>query len=429
MEGVEHCGIEYVMVVKHELDASMGGPLLYAYNDDESETNFQGASMARTCLNMANAMSGVGVLSMPYALSQGGWLSMAVFFMVAGVCCYTGILIQRCMESSQRVKTYPDIGQHAFGNKGRITIAFFLYLELYLVAVSFLILEGDNLDKLFPNLRLRMLGFTIQGKQMSVILAGLVVLPTTWLRNLGVLAYVSVGGVLALMILLGCLLWTGVADVGFHESGRLFNLSGMPTVLGLFFVCFTGHAVFPTLHTSMRDGSQFSKVLLISFILCTLIYGPMAIFGYLMYGDNLESQVTLNFPREKIYTKVAIYTTIVNPLTKYALTATPIATAIEESLRWNTKRSTSVLIRTLLLISTILIALTVPFFGYLMAFIGSFLSVTVSVIIPCICYIKIYQYYRENWLHKSIIVGITLFGFLVALVGTYTSVVNIINSL
>lgn len=201
---------------------------------------------------------------MPYALSQGGWLSMAVFFMVAGICCYTGILIQHCMESSQRIKTYPDIGQHAFGNKGRITIACFLYLELYLVAVSFLILEGDNLNKLFPDLiSLTILGFTIQGKQMFVILAGLVVLPTTWLRNLGVLAYISVGGVLASMVLLGCLLWSGLTDVGFHESGRLFNLSAMPTVLGLFFVCFTGHAVFPTLHTSMRDGSQFSKVLII----------------------------------------------------------------------------------------------------------------------------------------------------------------------
>ncbi|KAH7656076.1 solute carrier family 32 (vesicular inhibitory amino acid transporter) protein [Dioscorea alata] len=424
------CGNEFVMVIKHE-DASIGEPLLpkHAYNDDLSKTNFQGASMARTCLNLANAMSGAGVLSMPYALSQGGWLSMAVFFMVAGICCYTGILIQRCMESSQRIKTYPDIGQHAFGNKGRITIAFFLYLELYLVAVSFLILEGDNLDKLFPCLSLTILGFTIQGKQLFVILAGLVVLPTTWLRNLGVLAYISVGGVLASMVLLGCLLWSGATDVGFHESGRLFNLSGMPTVLGLFFVCFTGHAVFPTLHTSMSDGSQFSMVLLISFTLCTMIYGPMAIFGYLMYGDNLESQVTLNFPSGKIYTKIAIYTTIVNPLTKYALTTTPIATAIEESLGWNTNRSTSIFIRSLLLMSVMLIALTVPFFGYLMAFIGSFFSVTVSVIIPCICYIKIYQDFRENWLHKSIIIGIILFGFIVALVGTYTSIVDIINSL
>lgn len=68
MVGVKHeedCGNEYVMVIKHE-DASMGEPLLpkHAYNDDVSKTNFQGASMARTCLNLANAMSGYFPLSL-----------------------------------------------------------------------------------------------------------------------------------------------------------------------------------------------------------------------------------------------------------------------------------------------------------------------------------------------------------------------------
>ncbi|KAJ0987280.1 hypothetical protein J5N97_005636 [Dioscorea zingiberensis] len=423
------------MATKHEDDhhPTTEEPLLPMHaHDHKSETRLQtpkGASIARSCLNMTNAMSGVGVLSMPYAVSQGGWLSIAVFFMVAGICYYTGILIQRCMESSRSIRTYPDIGEHAFGHKGKVAIAVFLYLELYLVAVSFLILEGDNLDKLAPNLSFRVLGFIIQGKQMFVMLTGLIILPTTWLRNLRVLAYVSVGGVMASMVLLCSLLWTGMADSGFHQSGTMFNLSGIPTTLGLFFVCFTGHAVFPTIHTSMRDGTQFSKVLLISFALCTLIYGPMAVFGYLMYGENLESQVTLNFPVGKIYTNIAIYTTLVNPLTKYALAAAPIATAIEEWLGCNARRSTCVFIRTLLLISTVVIALTIPFFGYLMAFIGSFLSVTVSVVMPCLCYMKIFQACGGDRLQMGVIIGIMLFGILVALVGTYSSLSDIINSL
>ena len=55
----------------------------------------------------------------------------------------------------------------------------------------------------------------------------------------------------------------------------------------------------------------------------------MAILGYLMYGENLNSQVTLNLPIRKINTKIAIYTTLVNPLAKYAVIITPIADAIE----------------------------------------------------------------------------------------------------
>ena len=95
-------------------------------------------------------LSGVGLLSIPYALSEGGWLSLALLLVVAAACCYTGLLLQRCMDASPAVRGYPDIGALAFGRGGRLAASAFLYAELYLVAIGFLILEGDNLDKLFP---------------------------------------------------------------------------------------------------------------------------------------------------------------------------------------------------------------------------------------------------------------------------------------
>ncbi|KAL6615500.1 hypothetical protein ACP70R_037770 [Stipagrostis hirtigluma subsp. patula] len=143
-----------------------------------------GASFSRTCLNLTNAVSGIGVLSMPYAVSQGGWLGLPLFAAVGAVCYYTGTLIERCMRADPTtIASYPDIGQFAFGAAGRRAIAFFMYVELYLVAVSFLVLEGDNLDKLFPGASLEPLpGYLLQGKQLFVVLAAAVVLPTTWLK-------------------------------------------------------------------------------------------------------------------------------------------------------------------------------------------------------------------------------------------------------
>jgi solute carrier family 32 (vesicular inhibitory amino acid transporter) len=60
-------------------------------------------------------------------------------------------------------------------------------------------------------------------------------------------------------------------------------------------------------------------MLFICFALSTLSYAFTGFVGYLMYGDALQSQVTLNLPSGKLSSKVAIYTTLVNPLTKYAL--------------------------------------------------------------------------------------------------------------
>lgn len=212
-------------------------------------------------------LSGVGLLSIPYALSEGGWLSLALLLVVAAVCCYTGLLLQRCMDASPAVRGYPDIGALAFGRGGRLAASAFLYAELYLVAIGFLILEGDNLDKLFPGTSISLGGdggaalVVVSGKQLFVVLVALVILPTTWLRSLGVLAYVSASGVLASAVVVVCVLWTAVADgVGFRARGRMLNVSGLPTALGLYTFCYCGHAIFPTLCNSMKEKKRFSRV-------------------------------------------------------------------------------------------------------------------------------------------------------------------------
>ncbi|KAI3502488.1 hypothetical protein L1887_30580 [Cichorium endivia] len=388
----------------------------------------KGTTFLRTCFNGVNTLSGVGILSVPYALSKGGWLSLLLLLLVALLCFYTGILLRRCMDSDPLIKTYPDIGQVAFGRKGRAVISTFMYLELFLVAVAFLIMEGDNLHKLFPKESFDIFGMKIGGKQGFVLVTALVVLPTTWLRSLGVLAYVSVGGVIASLILVLAVLWGGVFDgIGFHERGELLDWNGLPTTISLFTFCYCGHAVFPTLCNSMKDKSQFPKVLLVCFILSTISYGSMAILGYLMFGEHLASQVTLNLPAEKISSKIAIYTTLMNPITKYALVIAPIATSVEETFPFRESKMMSCLIRTCLVISTVVVALLVPFFGYVMAFIGAFLSITVSILFPCLCYWKISVGFKKFGVEIMVILVILFIGTFVAITGTYTALTNIVN--
>ncbi|KAG6758064.1 hypothetical protein POTOM_038398 [Populus tomentosa] len=416
----------------------------------QPEVPNRGTTFLGTCFNGLNALSGVGILSIPYALSQGGWLSLLLLFLVAVLCWYTGLLLRRCMDSDPLIKSYPDIGERAFGYKGRTLVSIFMYLELYLVAVEFLILEGDNLDKLFPNTGFKFAGLYIGGKKAFVLLTALVILPTTWLKSLGMLAYVSAGGVMASVLLVGCVLWVGAVDgVGFHENGVLLN-GGLPTTLSLFTFCYCGHAVFPTLCNSMKDRSQFSKVgsyvetessynwlsvnatmlvLLICFVTSTITYGSMAVLGYLMYGEYLKSQVTLNLPIRKIGSKIAIYTTLINPLTKYAVITAPIATAIEDTLVFRNSRYLSILIRTVIVISTVVVALTIPFFGYVMAFIGAFLSVTASMLLPCLCYLRIDKSAKRFGLELVLIVGILIVGSFVGIIGTYTSIKQIVKHL
>ncbi|CAO2165420.1 unnamed protein product [Urochloa humidicola] len=407
-----------------------------------------GASFSRSCLNLSNVISGVGMLSVPYALAQGGWLSLALFALVGAVCFYTGELVARCMRAGSgcgagaAVRSYPDIGQLAFGRTGRKAIGTVMYAELYLVAISFLVLEGDNLDKLLPGAAVALPGGgLLRGRQLFILAAAAVILPTTWLRDLSVLAYVSAVGLVASAALTASLVWAGVAEHGFHaKDGNVFSLAGLPTSLSLYFVCFSGHGVFPTVYTSMRDKKDFTKVLLASSVLCSLNYAVTAVLGYLIYGDDVKSLVTLNLPSGKVYTRVAILTTLVTPLAKYALVIQPITAGVEERLSLagagagaGASRGGSFLrraaISTGVLASTVVAACTVPFFGYLMSFIGSSLNVTVAVLFPCLSYLRIYGAREGLRRGEAVgIVGILVVGVCVAVVGTYTSVHQIAST-
>ncbi|KAI9126154.1 hypothetical protein K1719_002575 [Acacia pycnantha] len=399
--------------------------------NQHSELSRRGTTLFKTCFNGLNALSGIGILSMPYAVSEGGWLSLTLLLLVAILCWYTGMLLHKCMDERPFIKSYPDIGEEAFGYKGRAIVSIFMYLELYLVATGFLILEGDNLEKLFPNMSFKVCGLRIAGKQGFVLLTALVILPTTWLRDLGVLAYVSVGGVLASIILVGCVMWVGAfGGVGFHERGKMVNWGGLTTSVGLFTFCYCGHAVFPTIRSSMKDTRQFPKVLLVCFILSTITYGLMAISGYMIFGEFSKSQVTLNLPIREISTKIAIYTTLINPFTKYAIIITPIANAIESKIPFHKKSwPISIMIRTSILISTVLVALFIPFFGYLMAFTGAFLGVIGSLLLPSLCYLKINKAAQRFGFEFMVIIWILVIGPFIAVVGTYNSVKQIVKHL
>lgn len=400
-------------------------------NSGTTDSSNGTTSFLNTCFNGLNALSGVGILSVPFALASGGWLSLTLLFAIAAAAFYSGLLMKKCMDKNSNIRSYPDIGELAFGKTGRLIVSVSMYTELYIVSIGFLILEGDNLSNLFPIEEVHIAGLAIGGKQFLVILVALIILPTVWLDNLSLLSYVSASGVFASAVIILSIAWTATFDgVGFHQKGTLVNWNGIPTAVSLYAFCYCAHPVFPTLYNSMTNKHQFSNVLLVCFLLTTAGYASMAIIGYLMFGSEVESQVTLNLPLNKVSSKIAIYTTLVNPISKFALMATPITNALKDLLpRKYKNRMTSILVSTVLVISTTIVALAVPFFGYLMSLVGAFLSVTASILLPCLCYLKISGTYKKFGCETLVIVAIIIAAIAMGISGTYTSLMEIVHHL
>ncbi|KAH0691951.1 hypothetical protein KY289_019309 [Solanum tuberosum] len=399
------------------------------------------STYGQAVVNGMNVLCGVGLLSTPYAVKEGGWAGLSILFIFGILSFYTGMLLRYCLDSQPGLETYPDIGQAAFGTMGRIVISIILYVELYASCVEYIILEGDNLSAIFPNAHLSLGGFELDARHLFVVIAALAILPTVWLRDLSVLSYISVGGVIASILVVLCLYWAGLVDhVGFESKGTVLNLPTLPVAIGLYGFCYSGHAVFPNIYTSLADRSQFPAVLLTSFGLVTLLYGGTAVLGYLMFGDSAESQFTLNLPKGLMASKVAVWTTVVNPFTKYpfpesmictfALTLSPVAMSLEELLPSKHTKSHvyPILNRTALTISTVVVGLAVPFFGLVMALIGSLLTMLVTLILPCVCFLRILKG-KTSRLQVTICVLIITIGTASALIGSYSALSNIIQSM
>ncbi|CAF2111785.1 unnamed protein product [Brassica oleracea] len=390
------------------------------------------SSFGQAVLNGVNVLCGVGILSTPYAVKEGGWLGLLILFAFGVLCFYTGLLLRYCLDSHPDLQTYPDIGHAAFGTTGRILVSVnlicFNVLSMKAMSVEYIILESDNLSSLFPNAALSIGGFHLDAPHLFALLTTIAVLPTVWLRDLSILSYISAGGVIASVLVVLCLFWVGLIDeVGIHSKGTPLNLATLPVSVGLYGYCYSGHGVFPNIYTSMAKPSQFPAVLVTCFGICTLMYAGVAVMGYSMFGESTESQFTLNLPQDLVASKIALWTTV---KITYALTLSPVAMSLEELLPSNHGKSRfyAIAIRSALAFSTLLVGLAIPFFGLVMSLIGSFLTMLITLILPPACFLSILRT-KVTPTQVALCVVIITVGAVCSAMGTYSALSKIIEKL
>ncbi|KAI3839448.1 hypothetical protein MKW92_002513 [Papaver armeniacum] len=386
------------------------------------------SSFLGSVINMSAILIGLGQLSIPYALEKGGWTSAFLLVGFGIMCAYTSHLLGRCLQNKESLKNYSDIGRYAFGPTGKLLSTIFIYLEVFMALVSFTIAINDNLATIFHgNHHLHMsIDHHLSISKFFTIIAVVVALPTVWLKNLSKISFLSTVGIIcSFLIYISVVYVTVSGGVEANKPIPVLRLQNFPAISGLYIFSFSTHVVFPDIYRSMKDPSGFPKVSALSFTIVTAFYTTIAFMGAKLYGSDLKSQITLNLPRHLVMTKIALWATVIAPITKYAFALVPLASQLyEQRLPPTVSATTRLFIRgsigSLLLIIILILALSVPYFEQILGLTGSLVSMGVSIIFPCAFYTKIFwtRISRKRLvLHATVIV----FGVVVGVFGTISS--------
>lgn len=187
----------------------------------------------------------------------------------------------------------------------------------------------------------------------------------------------------------------------------------------------------------MRHPYKWGKVVKYTFSFTYTLDVLTAVAGLLMFGDGVMDAVTSNLISNSSYPRaLTISMTIfiaVIPLTKVPLNVRPIVSTIEvltgldnrvvsESpsmvgLSAWTRGILKIVVRISIVILLVVIAVVFPAFDSIMAFMGSALVFSVSVIMPLLFHVKIFGHElgtAERWTNYVLIV----FSSILAVIGT-----------
>ncbi|XP_044479523.1 amino acid transporter AVT1H-like [Mangifera indica] len=400
---------------------------------EEKKTAEPNSSFLHAVLNMTGMLIGLGQLSTPYALENGGWTSAFLLIGLGVICSYSAHLLGKCLDKNPKSRSYVDIGQNAFGKKGRVITATFIYLEIFMALVSYTISLHDNLIRVFFGTKLNLSWGRLSTSQMLTVIAVLIALPSLWLRDLSSISFLSSGGILMSLLIFILVACTAIfGGVKANHTIPVLQLDKIPSISGLYIFSYAGHIVFPDLYKAMKDPSKFTKVSVVSFALVTCLYTALAFMGAKLFGPEVSSQITLSMPPHLIVTKIALWATVLTPMTKYALEFAPFAIQLEHHLLVSFSSKTKMILRgtvgSFLLLVILTLALSVPYFEHVLSLTGSLVSNCICVIMPCAFYTKI------CWAQLSkpfILLNITLitFGSVLGVLGTIVSSKSLVQNL
>ncbi|KAK9718028.1 hypothetical protein K7432_005782 [Basidiobolus ranarum] len=334
-------------------------------------------------------------LQLPYSLKQGGWIGVGIMVLSAIIAIYSGHLLIRCLyyNGVNRLESYPAIGQAAFGRFGKITVQLFHYSILIGTSCIYIMLTGLNAQSMTQQL-----GVDLSLKLWITIAAIIAWVPFIALKTLREVAFLSIFGVLATVVVIVVTVVLGLLDLprNMDKTHDAVVLSGLPVALASISFSFGGNVIYAHVEKSMKNPEQWTKILSLSVGTILVMYLVLGIPGYYVYGNATTSPILDNLPTGAALNVAKIMITI-HVIIAAPLMMTTFANEVESMLNFDQRYPSKIReftarlgLRTLIVICVALIAMNIPYFADFMSLIGALSNCMIVFVLPVVFYLKLY---------------------------------------
>ncbi|XP_026121206.1 sodium-coupled neutral amino acid transporter 5-like [Carassius auratus] len=296
-----------------------GDAFLPSKSNGKTETQFTDfvgkTSFGMSVFNLSNGIMGSGILGLAYAMANTGIILFVILLLfIAVLSAYSIHLLLEC-AGVVGIRAYEQLGNHAFGQPGKILAVCIITMNNIGAMSSFLfivkmelphIIQGllpDNSDSWF-----------VDGRYLIIIVSVLVILPLALLKQLGYLGYTS-GFSLSCMVffLISVIYKKFVSECPDEHSynktvptesiynsindmceAKLITVNPETAftipIMAFAFVC---HPAVLPIYTELKNPSKkhMQNVANISILAVFVMYLLTAIFGYLTFYGNVESEL------------------------------------------------------------------------------------------------------------------------------------------
>ncbi|XP_036438708.1 vesicular inhibitory amino acid transporter [Colossoma macropomum] len=352
--------------------------------------------------NVTNAIQGIFVLGLPYAVLQSGYTGLLLLVLSALLCCYTGKILISCLYEedeggrSRRVRhTYADIADACWcrlcPRLGGKLVNVAQVVELMMTCILYLVVSSNLMGHSFPFLPLT--------PATCSALTFLTLMPCMLIRDLKVVSQLSFLCSLAHFLITFVVIGYCLRQAPRWTYGGLrlaVDFDSFLVAAGVIIFSYTSQIFLPTLEGCMADRGQFRGMMDWTHALACVLKAAFSLLALLTWGEDTKEVVSDNLPpalRMMVNLCLLAKALLSYPLPFYSA-AQLLQTGVLRTDTGQYERSVgpewhTLVLRASLLFLSFVMALYIPHFSLLMGLTGSVTGAVMTLLLPALFHLQL----------------------------------------